>query len=160
MNRHEIRYMLEHRFIPKWFFEDKGKFIGTVLHEQGILFEVIDDLFQKEGVENPYSAEDFKVMAAKITDDVLLLRIGFPEPEEEPLCYCAYLFFDADYQKLGYYCIEKGNAESGDLPFVCSWTPDEVHHNYGNCTMEGHDDLRRCMDVHMELMYNMKREDQ
>ena len=159
MDRHGIRYIFEHKLLPQWFFEDKMKFVGLLLHEKEILFNVINDLFEKEEVTNPYSLENFDVTAAKITDDVLMLRIGFPEPEEEPLCYCSYLFFDENFEKTSYFCIEKGNVESGDYPFVCSWTPDEVHHNHGNCSFDDHNDFIRCADIHMEREYGLKRRD-
>ena len=133
MDRHGIRYIFEHRLLPKWFFEDKMQFVGLLLHKKDILFNVISDMFEKEEVTNPYSLESFDVTAIKITDDVFMLRIGFPEPEEEPLCYCAYLFFDENFEKTSYFCIEKGNEESREYPFVCSWTPDAMHYNHGNC---------------------------
>lgn len=57
------------------------------------------------------------------------------------------------------FCIEKGNSESGDFPFVCSWTPDEVQHNHGNCSFEDHNDFMRCADIHMEREYGLTRKD-
>ncbi len=159
MDRHGIRYMFEHRLLPKWFFEDKMKFIGLLLHEKETLFNRINNIFKIAEVDNPYSLEDFNVTAAKITDDVLMLRIGFPEPEEEPLCYCAYLFFDESFEKVSYFCIEKGNAVSDNYPFVCSWTPDGVHRNHGNCSFEDDNDFIRCVDIHMKREYGLTRKD-
>jgi hypothetical protein len=59
-----------------------------------------------------------------------MLRIRFPELEEGLLCYCAYMFFDENFEKVSYFCIERENSESDNYSFVCFWTPDEVHHNY------------------------------
>ncbi len=50
-------------------------------------------IFEQEGVSNPYTEDDFDVIASKVTEDILMLKVTFPEPEEEPLCYCSYFFF-------------------------------------------------------------------
>ena len=157
MDRHGVRYQFEHRFLPEMFFEDKAQFIGIVLKDKNILFRVIDEIFTKGEVPNPYSEDDFTIDAARIAEHVLMLKISFPEPEEEPLCYCSYLFFDDEFEKLGYFCIEKGNEESNSYPFVCSWTPEGTHVNHGNCTFEDNNDFLRCADIFMEKEFGLKR---
>ncbi len=157
MDRHGIRYTFEHRALPQWFFEDKEMFIGTLLHDKNVLYRVINSMFEGEGVENPYIEDDFEVVVSKVTDDVKMLKIVFPEPEEEPLCYSSYMFFDDNFEKISYFCIEKGNTYGEDYPFVCSWTKEGEHENYGNCTFEKYDDFLRCADIHMENMYGLKR---
>lgn len=159
MNTHEIRYMFEHKLLPHWFFEDKAQFVGTILQNKAMLYQIIDDIFQKENVENPYLTEQFDMEAAKIAEDVMMMKLIFPEPEDEPLCYCSYLFFDQAFEKLSYFCIEKGNSAGGMAPFVCSWGPDGMHGNYGNCSLENQEDFYRCADLHMEREYGMRRED-
>ena len=153
MDRHDIRYMLEHRLLPQWFFEDKDKFVSLLLKNKGILFDVIDEIFQKETVDNPYSADQFGVEAAKLADEVFMIKIIFPEPEEEPLCYSSYLFFNLTFDKFAYFCIEKGNSAGDDYPFVCSWTKNGTHCNHGNCTFEEDNDFWRCADIYMKSEY-------
>lgn len=160
MNRHEIRYLFEHRLLPQWFFEEQAQLIGGLLHDKEMLFRIINDIFQKEGVDNPYSEDDFDVEPARITEEVMMLKIIFPEPEEEPLCYCSYLFFDQEFSKTSYFCIEKGNALGQDAPYVCSWTKDGDHCNHGNCTMEGNADFIKCADIHMAREYGMSRSEE
>ena len=94
MDRHGVRYCFEHRLLPGWFFEHKEGFVGLILHDKNILFEMINDIFTDEKVSNPYEKEDFVAIASKVTDEVKVLKIIFPEPEEEPLCYCSYIFFE------------------------------------------------------------------
>ncbi len=158
MDRHAIRYTFEHRALPQWFFEDKEQFIGLLFHDKNVLYRVINGMFEDEGIINPYTEDDFSIAASKVTDDVKMFKIVFPEPEEEPLCYCSYMFFDDDFEKISYFCIEKGNEHGEDYPFVCSWTKDGAHQNHGNCTFEKYDDFLRCADIHMENMYGLKRE--
>jgi len=78
----------------------------------------------------------------------------------EPLCYSSYLFFDRAFKKLGFFCIEKGNGIGEMQPFVCSWSPEGEHSNYGNCTLEKQEDLLRCADIFMKQEYGMKREEE
>ena len=150
MNRHDSRYFFEHKLLPEWFFENKDEFIGFLLSDKTILFEMIDDIFTQQKVSNPYKKEDFDVQPSKVTDEVKMLKIIFPEPEEEPLCYCSYIFFDDDLEKISYFCIEKGNEKSDNLPFVCSWTEDHMHLNHGNTTFEEYNDFLRCAELHMK----------
>lgn len=160
MDRHGVRYMFEHRLLPQCFFEDKAQFVGMLLHDKEILYRVISEIFEKESVANPYTVKQFDIDAGKITEEVMMMKISFPEPEEEPLCYCAYLFFDNEFEKTSYFCIEKGNDASQQYPFVCSWSSDGVHHNHGNCTFEKHGDFLRCTDIHMENEYGLTRKTQ
>ncbi len=157
MNSHQIRYMFEHKLLPHWFFENKDQFVGSVLQDKTLLFNIISGIFEKEHVENPYSQEQFAVEAAKVTKEVMMLKLIFPEPEDEPLCYCSYLFFDQAFEKLGFFCIEKGNDEGGMRPFVCSWNSNGMHSNYGNCSFENQEDFYKCADTHMEREYGLKR---
>ena len=99
-NLHGVRYFFEHRLLPQWFFEEKEQFVGMILHDKKVLYEVIYNIFTDKKVENPYKEEDFDVKASKITDDVIMAKIIFPEPETEPLCYCSYIFFDEAFEKM------------------------------------------------------------
>lgn len=153
MERHGIRYIFEHKMLPQWFFEDTTKFVGVLLNSKDVLYNIINDIFEKENVENPYSEDDFKVEAAKLTDNVLFVKISFPKPEEEPLCYCSYLLFDEKFEKKRYFCIERGNELGEELPFVCGWTPDGTHVNYGHCGLGEEDGLIRCMQLYANDLY-------
>lgn len=157
MDTHQIRYMFEHKLLPHWFFEEKDQFVGMILHDKNVLYKIISDIFQKENVENPYSQEQFDMEAAKVTEDVMMMKIIFPEPEDEPLCYCSYLFFDQAFEKTSFFCIEKGNNMGNMRPFICSWSPDGSHSNYGSCSVEDGQDYLKCADLHMEREYGLKR---
>lgn len=149
MNQHEIRYLFEHRLLPQWFFKYQFSFIGSLLQDKEILYRMIHDLFKEEGLENPYTPDQFQVTVSNLMDQ-MSLKISFPEPEEEPLCYCSYLFFDKEFDNVSFFCIEKGNKEDQMHPFLCSWTPDGTHLNHGRCTFENNDDFLRCAKIHME----------
>lgn len=156
MTRHEIRYMFEHRLIPQWIHEEGTTFVAMLLQDKGLLYRIINDIFEKEGVENPYREEQFQVESGKAAEDVMMVKICFPEPEDEPLCYCGYLFLDKEFEKVSYVVIERGNSFGKELPFVCVWEFEDggpMHVNYGNCEKDGQDDFVRAMDVYMRKWY-------
>lgn len=157
MDRHSIRYLFEHRILPQYFFEGKKSFVSLLINKKEILFEIISTLFNDEQILNPYSPEDYKVTMQKVTDEVRMIKMEFPKPEEQPLCYCAYMFLDDTFHKISYFCIERGNSEDNEYPFVCSWTPDGAHHNYGMCALDNYDDFFKCADIHMEQEYGVKK---
>lgn len=159
MDLHQIRYLFEHKLLPLWFFEDKDKLLGALLQDKDMLFKIINNIFEKEGVENPYSKEQFSVLPKRVAEDVMALKISFPEPEQEPLCYCCYLFFDKEFAKLRYYCVEKGQEVYGGervvYPFICSWTQDGGHLNHGNCAMVDDGDFKRCVELYKNEQTNV-----
>lgn len=157
MDRHGVRYQFEHRMLPSLFFEQKEQFIGHTMQDKDSLFRMIDEIFNDVEIPNPYHTDDFSIEVARISKEVLMMKIIFPEPEEEPLCYCSYLFFDEKFEKLGYYCIEKGNKESESCPFVGSWTPDGLHLSHGHCTFENYNDFLKCADIFMEQEFGLRR---
>ena len=148
--RHQIRYFFEHRLLPQMFFENKGGFVNAVLGDKDLLFKAIDVIFQDKELDNPYSPNQFRASAETIADDISVLKIKYPEPEEEPLCYCSFLFFDAKFEKQGFYCLERGGDLSGDgIPFICSWSEDGVHRNHGTCLLDEREALLMCADIYM-----------
>lgn len=145
MSLHQIRYIIEHRIIPCYFYEQKEQFIGFLLRDRENFYRLVDDIFQAEQIPNPYSGNSFTTESAKLQEDLFMVKLIYPEPEEAPLCYCAYLFFDSLFKHPGFFTVEKGNALSQDRPFICSWTPDGNHNNYGNCTLEDGEDFLHCL---------------
>ena len=131
---HQARYMVEHRLIPELLYKEGIGFMGAIAEEDNILNKILLEYLTKDGVENPYSDKAIKVKPFSIKD-ILIAKITFPEPEEEPLCYESYAFYDTANDRAGYYCLEKGGAID-DQPFLCGWSPDGVHLNYDNCSFD------------------------
>lgn len=161
MNAYDIRYTFEHVILPQWFFEGKGRFVELLVNDDTVLYRIINDIFKNEAVENPYKEEQFKIEISKIIEEVMMIKIILPYPEDEPLCYWCYLFFNKQYDKLGFFSIEKGNNIAGKtnetVPFLCSWTADGAHNNYGSCSIEDNQDFIKCADIYMTREYGLKR---
>lgn len=148
MNLNESMFYFEHTLLPGWFFKEQKKFVIAALNDKTFLYRVLSDVFENEDVKNPYKAEDFVAEPAKISEDLMMLRIIFPMPSQEPLCYCSYMFFDNDFKQTSFYTIEKGDPAKGPLPHVCEWTPDGSHHKIGRCSFDNMGDFKACVDAH------------
>ena len=101
-------------------------------------------MHEEQGLECPYTEDQFNVEAVKLSKDISLLIITFPEPEQGPLCYKSYLFFDEDFGRSMYFCIEK-NSEN--VPTVCAWNQNGEHAEYMACSFEDSDDFVKCSTI-------------
>ena len=103
---HEIRYTLEHRMLPGWFYGE-----GQRLTERICADSSVDE---------------------KIT----VLKLTVPEPEDAPLCYRIYMIYNDGFTHVGYFTVEKGNGPvADDRHFLCSWDL-QMHLNHGCCLPE------------------------
>ncbi len=101
-------YHLEHSFLPEWFFESLGALIHALLSDNDLLFSVIGDMYSRQGKTNPYSPGDFSVTPLKVYEDLYVMKVGFPEPDAEPLSYSAFMIFSPDYERKMFFCLESG----------------------------------------------------
>ena len=86
----------------------------------------------------------------KISKDVLLLKLTYPEPESEPLCYGSYLLFDTAFENPAFFCLERG-ARRDEMPFLCRWAQSGEHLNYGRCSAEHGEALARCLELYLGI---------
>jgi len=147
--RHEIRYQLEHVLLPKKFYYDKIDFVCSLLNDRAYLFNMIDEMFKVLNLTNPYQISDFNVQELKLGEEVMVIKLTFPEPEEEPLCYCCYLFFDTGFKNSEYYLVEMGKIFDNTEPFICSWKPDGTYNKYGTCSLENGEDYAKCKEYYL-----------
>ncbi len=160
MNLHQIRYLIEHRLLPNFFYTEKEAFIGMLLNDKESLYKMADSVFRQEKVKNPYSSEQFVVESGKIDEETFMVKLTYPEPEEEPLCYCSYLFFDSSFQYPFFFTLEKGYNQPSDQVMVCAWTPNS-HLNYGQCSRKDNAAFLRCLENYQnQKKENQKKENQ
>ena len=129
---HHSRYMFEHKVIPDLFYQNGLGFIAAIVEKNNILNKVFLEILSDNEIENIYGDEPIKVNLFKI-ENILVAKIVFPKPEEEPLCYEAYALFDTENDRAGYYCLEAGEDVDREH-FLCGWTREGVHTNYGKCS--------------------------
>lgn len=161
MTGYDMRYKLEHEMLPKWFFKDKKQLIVTLLDDHHVLHRVIGDLFKLMKMENPYQPEEFDIVPERLTDDILMVKVIYPEPEQAPLCYCSYLLFDGEFENMGFYTLEKSLPIAGNEdPYVCGWSEDETHSNYGPHKFEEGEDVFFVLKLFLKEKYGIDLEEE
>lgn len=75
-------------------------------------------MFGEEGFSNPYSLSQFRVISGVSSNGFCVIKLIFPRPEVDWLCYVAYLIYKPNSRVLGYYTIERNDA--GGVPMICS----------------------------------------
>ena len=128
----QIRYHFEHSAMPRYFYEDPANMLD-VLGEVGV-FPVFAALADENGVAYPYESEDFSERLYDLDDGTTILQVVMPRPETSPQCYRIYLVYNSGTGNAGYYTVEFDNL-LGETAFLCGWTPDMTHMNYGGAAI-------------------------
>ncbi|MBQ6811235.1 MAG: hypothetical protein IJO94_07525 [Firmicutes bacterium] len=81
------------------------------------------------GGNEVYKPEDFQTYSHTSENGSKVLCLVFPTPEYVPLCFRIYIVSNADYSKIAYYTIERGETDS----FLCAWK-EEQHINIHSVT--------------------------
>ncbi len=142
MGSNRTRYKLEHVVLPHAFYHGTGDSRLLFSSTEDFLHSVVS-VRTKAGLDDPYGKE-VKAQGIKIPDGITAVAVTLPEPEEETQCAYIFLLQDAS-GKAGYYTVEGGN--DGNMPFLCSWSPNGVHANYGRCTRDMEESLKTCVQI-------------
>jgi len=153
MTLNEILYSLEHDILPRSFYDDKKTFIGLMASSPVAIYEIINELFKRNGQDNPFRPGDFSVEPTMINDQVAMLKLKFPNPPASPLCHRSFVFFDKSFEKTMYFCMEKGDEISGGFPVICSWEPDGSHVSYGSESPDEDEQMVRCAGIYLERWF-------
>ena len=137
----ELRYYFEHKLLPRCYFEDTISFVGAIFEayredvesNSNPLFDMISGLAEKQGIELPYSEEQFRAETIVLDEDNIMIRICLPEPEEPILCSEIYLVFCIeDFSKKRYFTVELLERKwLRNIYCLCEWEEDGFHGNHG-----------------------------
>ena len=163
---HDFRYYFEHRYLPRTYYQYRGVFINRLAKERDILYKLFCLFADHNEVKHNYSENQFRIDSGKLDDKVYYLAFTFPDPEESPLCKYAYLFFDLNFSKAAYFTVERGNEanftnreRAMKMPYyVCSWTQEGNHENFGTHDIWADDGLGVCFKLFTEGDYAITEE--
>ena len=131
-----VKKQVEFGVLPKRLFTEKETFVNKLFEEKETLINQIFTEVYKEPKLNPFTEEDYSVMALNIAEDLKLIRIDFPqEGIVAPLCYRVYITFDPITKKAGYYTVEK--MAEGNERLLGGFGEDGKHISYGIAPVEG-----------------------
>ena len=131
-----VKKQVEFGVLPMRLFTEKEVFVDKLFEEKEALINQIFAEVYKEPKLNPFTEDDYSVMALNIAADLKLVRIDFPDQGiVTPLCYRVYITFDPINKKAGYYTIEKMNQTDEHL--LGGFGEDGKHISYGIAPIEG-----------------------
>ena len=149
-----LMYQFEHQLIPQWINRTPAFFNDMVKEgEQATLFRQAASFFERQGEQLPYSQEDFGGTHFRIDDNTVVVMMKMPEPEVTPLCHRIYMFLDTRDNRTGCYTLEKGSdpITGKELMFVCGWSADGRHENYGNFFLEN---FAQTVNLEIRIFYS------
>lgn len=131
-----VKRQVEFGVLPKRLFTEKEAFVDRLCEEKEAFINEIFAEAYKEPKLNPFTEDDYSVMALNIAEDLTLVRVDFPEKGiVTPLCYRVYITFDPTTKTAGYYTIEK--TEEKNVRLLGGFGEDGKHISYGNAPVEG-----------------------
>lgn len=119
----EILRKVEHCALRDFYYHDSERFAEILITVPNAVFNIIDSRCKEKGLPNPFRREQFMQSIIELPDGNRALRVSFPEIKEMSFCRRIYAFLTEDNKKAGYYCIENGNDEYSEEPFVSEWIP-------------------------------------
>ncbi len=125
---HEIRYYFEHRLLPSELYENTDQ-LTEYLRKNGA-YVLWANFTGNNGFDVVYPEDAFGTAEFPQDDGTNVMMLSLPKPEESPLCSRVYLCWNPETGKTGYYTVELDNF-FGEAWYLCSWTADGVHMDYG-----------------------------
>ena len=127
-----VRYYFEHRLLPSLYFENPEAYIS--FYETNGIFSLWNAYTEFQDFDTTYTADEFEVRNISPVEDIILLMLKMPEPEETPFCFRIYLYYDQATGTAAYFTIEFDNFFD-ECAYLCAWTKDMTHLNYVNCKL-------------------------
>ncbi len=151
MDAGELRYVVEHRFLPDELFREPAQIIGALSHKkEEFIWKLYEILSDAEKIENPYKKEDFTVQLYRLEEPWFMAQIIMPDPGSEPLCSRVYIVFGEEFKKVYYFTVEKGGVlqkDGKDEWFLCRWTDKKEHENYGKISGGEKEEVERIVEL-------------
>ena len=140
-----VKRQVEFGVLPKRLFTEKQEFMNKLCDEkETFINEIFAGVF-KEPKLNPYTENDYSVMALDIAEDLTLVRVDLPEKRlVQQLCYRNYLTINPKTGKAGYYTIEMSKEK--DVRMLGEFLEDGKHIDHGVAPVEGAE-LQKIMDL-------------
>lgn len=124
-----VRYYFEHSILPRYFYDVPEEMLSAI-GSAGVfsLWKLICD---ENGYDaNFYNEEDYVNRWYSADDGTVIVQVLLPEPDDNTLCYRVYFVYNAEENVKGYYTAES-DTFTPDSEFICSWTEDGIHRNFG-----------------------------
>ena len=147
MELSDIRYKVEHVMVPEWFYKEKEKFVAAFKDPANdVVFTAIRRLALKENIEFLTEKEEFQRAMIQINSDYYALMQYMPKPDKAGECIEMIMIFNTSFDKMYYFTVESAGKISNDR-FLCGWTGDRKHVNYGEAPKDENELMFKIVDL-------------
>lgn len=146
------RKQFEFGFLPKRFFEQGMTMLEELCEKKEAYIDALFEESYQQKRMYPYLPEDFSVMVMNISEELLLVRVDFPNRDMGvPSCWRVYMSWNRDANKGRYFTIEKTKEKGVSL--LGEIGRDWKHVDHGQSPVEGAE-LQRVLDLIHEAETN------
>lgn len=143
-----LRQQVEANVLPKTFFENGKDFVEAFKTEAGRLMNDIYEQIYPEQVQNPYTEEEFDLMALNIRDDLTILQLRMPTQKMGPgTCPMVLITWNPQEESIRYFGIVKSNP--GEKDRILEALADGTKKDLGEAPAEG-SELQYIIDLHTD----------
>lgn len=130
----DVLHQYEHKMLPSFIYDEGTDFKPMLIQNPQSVFMIFDQLCGEYKIENKYKQDEFGTRAYKFNDEWRGIVIDFPMPEKPFMCIQAFIIFDKDGKKCGYYTFEIGLDNEQICGFLCSIDAEQNHVQH--CSMD------------------------
>ena len=129
---YQVRYYFEHQLLPASFYDTPDDVLAF-LKEDGP-YELWRRVTESFGLDPTYAESDFRMEVVENEGGIEIARLSLPEPDGNTLCPRVYFVSYPETGKLAYVTVES-DTFMPDAYFICGWTPDGTHLNFGSISI-------------------------
>ena len=147
----QLRYMIEHRILPKLYYDNKSDMLNAILDKQGKFFSDVYTVYSPStGIV--CNEEDFKITQKRVMNDNRMLYfviVTMPEPSIPLLCKRVYFCSEVESGIVKYYTSE---LDANGKLMMCSWNKHNAHTNYGESPMDEELEFRKIGNIFLKYI--------
>lgn len=95
------------------------------------MYDLMVGVCEEDKIVCPYTQNQYKHNIKIMEKGYSILRLTFPEPEEQALCSNVCLVFDEKFREARYFTVEVAGKGKKQMLYLCEWDPGHNHYNYG-----------------------------
>jgi hypothetical protein len=101
-------YTFQQEIIPKLIYNETSHFLkGISLDKEGFIYFLFKEVYDNNKMDIPFSRSDFRITEEIIDDNIIMIKIDWPNIDRPLLTRTSYILIDETGQKIQYFTCEK-----------------------------------------------------
>ena len=147
----QFRYNLEHKILPKSYYNSKSDLLNSILDKEGKFFSDVY-LVYSPTADIVYKEEDFKITQKRVMNNNRMLYfviVTMPKPTAPTLCRRVYFCYEVESGIAKYYMSELN--EDGKF-VMCSENKHGEHSSYGESPTDEELEFRKIGNIFLKYI--------